>query len=110
MQNAKSIGIQYIRAESSKKQGTSARMKKYINNGYYGENMNGNWLLTKSSKVMVTLANSNGEKTFNMRKDILERYEKSRLSYSLVEKFIDDVENEKITFEMDEECKTYYVK
>ena len=84
--------IEYVKSESMVVQGKRNEVYKR-----YGKEWdireqgrgNGNWLLTKKSDVLV-----NGR---SYRNFVLEYYGKSRLTKKLVDMFIEDVNNGKIT-------------
>lgn len=105
MKLATFVNAQYNASSSLEMQGTQKDTQPYIKKGYYvKENRNGYWVLVKPAKVVVTLKDSEGRiKTFNMKKEILDYYNASRISMSLVQKFLSEVSEGKITFSMDEE-------
>lgn len=59
---------------------------------------------------MATLTNIHGTKTFNVKGDVLEYYNRIKISESLIEIFKKDVEDGNIIFEMDEDCCFYKMK
>ncbi|RHQ92669.1 hypothetical protein DWX83_04745 [Ruminococcus sp. AF21-42] len=84
--------IRYVESESMSVQGKRDEVYRR-----YGKEWNireqgggnGNWLLTKKSDVLV-----DGR---SYRSFVLEHYGKSRLTQKLVDRFIEDVKNGKVT-------------
>lgn len=104
MERAKIISIKYEPSDTIEKQGKRKDIEKYIKAGYYiKEDRNGYWVLVKSAQVSVTLSNSWGTKTFNMKESICSYYKKERISHSLVDKFKDDIAKNKVSIYMDNE-------
>lgn len=104
MEKAMVLSIEYQQSDSIETQGKRSDIERYIKDGYYvKENRNGYWVLVKSAKLYVTLSNSYGSKTFNMKEDVCSYYGKARISNSLADRFGKDIKNEKIVIYMDAE-------
>ena len=96
------LAMNYENSDNIEIQGKREQIQEHINNGYYiQEQRKGYYLLVKSSKIIVTLSNDDLTKTFNMKADILNYYEKQRLNETLFEKFKQDVEDGTISFTLD---------
>lgn len=86
-----SYKIEYVESESDTVQGTYAEVKrKYGRDWHIREhgNGNGNWLITKNSKILI-----NGE---NFKVQILEHYGQERMTKKLFKTFCNDVRSGKI--------------
>lgn len=95
-------GIRYECSDTITKQGTRDSVTKYLKNGYYiKEARNGYWVLIKPSRVIVTVKNSTGTQSVNMKQDILDYYGKQKISDKQIKLFVHDVENEKIAIHSD---------
>lgn len=104
MEKAKILSIIYEESDSIEKQGNRVSIERYLENGYYvKESRNGYWVLVKPVRVNVTLSNSYGTNTFNMKDDICNYYQRARISESLVERFKDDVAKGEINIYMNKE-------
>ena len=95
---AKQIRVSYVQSDTKKIQGTQQDIEPYTRRGYdVLRNDNGNWILTRSSKVHVTIETENGTiQVFNMKLEILRFYNRIRISENLVEQFKSDFENGRI--------------
>lgn len=94
MEKAKIISINYEPSDTIEKQGKRKDIEKYLKDGYYiKEERNGYWVLVKTARLIVTLANSSHTRTFNMKEDICDYYGKKRISQSLVDRFSKDIGN-----------------
>ncbi len=97
------IFIEYEPSDTIEKQGKRGDIQKYLKKGYYiKEERNGYWVLVKSSKVIINISNSSGNWTFDIKQDILDFYEKKKISEKLVEKFKQDIKDDKVSIYMDE--------
>lgn len=93
------IQATFLEANSIKLQGTRKTIQKYLENGYYiKHNQCGFWLLVKPSAVIVTLRNSTGQHLFNVKKQVIEYYERKRMTAELFDKFNSDATSGKIKF------------
>ncbi len=104
MEKATVKSIRYEKSDTIEKQGKYRDIEKYLNDGYnVKQSRNGYWVLIKASKVNVTLSNSTITKTFNMKEDIREYYNRTRVTEALVKTFLKDVNSNKIVLCMDSE-------
>lgn len=104
MEKAKILSIIYEPSDSIEKQGKRSDIERYLKAGYYiKENRNGYWVLVKAAKLNVTLNNSFGTKSFNMKEDICDYYKKGRISENLADRFKQDARDEKISLYMNAE-------
>ena len=74
--------MNYIPSDTIKTQGKRQEIQEYLDNGYYiKENRNGYWVMVRTEKLQVTLTNSYGTNTFNVKDAILRYYgrESSRI-------------------------------
>jgi hypothetical protein len=110
MKKATILSIINEPSDSIEKQGKRSDIERYLMAGYYiKENRNGYWVLVKVAKLHVTLNNSFGTKTYNMKEAICDYYKKGRISEKLADKFKQDVKDEKISLYMNAEgC--YFIK
>lgn len=95
---AKQIRVSYVQSDTKKIQGTQQDIEPYTRRGYdVLRNDNGNWILTRSSKVHVTIETEDGTiQVFNMKLEILRFYNRIRISENIVEQFKSDFENGRI--------------
>lgn len=104
----KFLNVSYEQSETIKHQGNRESIQPYLNQGYkIRGDRNGNWILAKPAKVMVTIGKESYKKTFDMKEAILNYYSRERISKKLIDKFIEDAKNEKIKFELDLENNSY---
>ena len=98
MVQAKKILVRYIPADIIKTQGDYRSVQSYQRRGYdILGNKNGNWILCRSCKVFVTLdCDGTGIYVFNMKRDIVEFYQRDRISEKLVNQFKKDFNEGKI--------------
>lgn len=102
MEKAKVLSVEYEPSDSIEVQGNRKKIEKYLKAGYYiKESRNGYWVLVKTARVSVTLANDSLTKEFNMKEDVCGFYGKERISQSIVDKFSKDINDEKISIFMD---------
>jgi len=109
MEKATFVYASYEDSSSISHQGNRQSIQSYLNNGYFiKEDRNGFWLLIKPATITVWLDDSNGERHhFNMKQDILNYYNKQRISYKLFQKFVEDARSDKITFYMENGCYNF---
>ncbi|MDF2502335.1 MAG: hypothetical protein K0Q77_3049 [Anaerosporomusa subterranea] len=89
--------IEYERSNTIEAQGTRQAIGRYLKEGYLvKEERNGYWILIKKSKVIVTVESSTGTRSVNMKGDILDYYDKKKISEKQVEKFAQDIKKEKV--------------
>lgn len=111
METAKFVSSYYEKSDTIEMQGSRDEIEKYLKQGYYVKiERNGYRVLVKKARVMVTLENSKCTNSFNMKNEILDYYGKERISKQLVKKFEEDINNNKITFEMNEDGTYYNIK
>jgi hypothetical protein len=102
MEDTTVAAIRYEESDTIERQGKHRDIEKYLDKGYYVKvERNGYWVLVKPSKVNVTLSNSAITKTFNMKEDIREHYNRTYVTEALVRTFSKDVESGKIVIRMD---------
>lgn len=104
MEKATFVNAFYNDSSTITCQGNRSSINKYLKEGYYvKEERNGYWVLVKPASVRVTLKNSENEVSgFNMKQDILDYYNKTRISYKLFTQFSKDASSGKIQFYMDD--------
>lgn len=104
MEKATFVNAFYNESSTITKQGKRSSINQYLNKGYYiKEDRNGYWVLVKPASVSVTLKDSDGELySFNMKSDILNYYNKTRISQSLFTRFNKDATSGKIQFYMED--------
>lgn len=111
MEKVTNAYVKYVPSENIEKQGKREEVNPYLKKGYLiKEDRNGYWVLVKPAQVLVTLTNSNGSGTFNVKEDMLIHYDRQKISMPLIEKFKKDIADGKIVFEMDNDCSTYSMK
>ena len=105
---ARLLSVTYEPSNSVEVQGSYEKAERYTRKGYYIKiSRNGYYLLVKPVRVWVTVGNKTIEQTFNLKREICEHYEKTRISSKLLEKFQKEAEEGKILFELDSDnsCK-----
>ena len=109
MKKAKVVYITYNESDTITYQGKRANINKYLKQGYsIKEERNGFWVLIKPVTVIAMLENDDGEKAmFNIKEDILRYYNRKKISEALVQKFIDQYEDGKITFYMEDNSYSF---
>lgn len=104
IEKATILSIMYAPSDSVEIQGKRRDIQKYINSGYYiKEQRNGYWVLVKSAQLNVAVKNSFLTRMFNMKADVCEYYRRTRISKSLIDRFKQDIEEEKVILYMDSE-------
>lgn len=104
MEKAIVLSIQYQPSDSIERQGKRSSIERYLKDGYHvKEYRNGYWVLVNPAKLYITLRNSYGSNTFNIKEEVCNYYSKSRISNSLADRFEMDIKNEKIVMYMDSE-------
>ena len=105
MYKADNIAIDYQKSEKIQCQGDRNSIKHFIRQGYkVAKENNGFWVLSKPSKVMVTVdCGLYGKFTYNMKESILELYRRDRISEKLLETFKRDFVTGKIYLKADDE-------
>jgi hypothetical protein len=89
--------IEYRRSATIETQGTRDAIERYLKEGYHvKEKRNGYWVLIKKAKVIVTVESSTGTRSVSMKRDILDYYDKKRITEKQVEKFRQDIKKEKV--------------
>jgi len=92
MEKATVTSVNYEKSDTIEKQGKRRDIEKYLDNGYYVKvQRNGYWVLVKASQVQVTLSNSTGTRTFNMKEEIREHYNRTKVTEALARTFLKDV-------------------
>lgn len=108
MEQASFKSMQYVPSDSIEMQGKYSKIKKYEDQGYnIKESRNGYWLLTRPSKLSVTIENSKNTGTFNMRNDVLMHYGRKKMTENLQKTFLEDIGKGKIKFQMNEDGTQY---
>ena len=104
MEKATFVNAIYNESDTIEHQGNRSSINKYLNKGYYiKEDRNGYWVLVKPASVIVTLKDSDGDfHSFNMKSDILDYYDRTRISQNLVTRFIEAATSGKIQFYMED--------
>lgn len=111
MEKVTSVEVSYEPSDGFTMQGKRSDVEKYLRQGYkIQEDRNGFWVLVKPLKLLVTLTNTHGTNTFNVKKNVLEHYNRVKISKQLIDTFINDVNSGKISFEMNEDCSVYTMK
>ncbi|EMB48102.1 MULTISPECIES: hypothetical protein [Treponema] len=92
MTKVKIQSVQYEKSDTIEMQGTSADTKRYIRNGYFvKEERNGFWVLNKPSRVLAEILINNKPVLQNIKNEILNYYNRDRISQNLVQKFENDL-------------------
>ncbi len=111
MQKVEHVIVNYIESDKIETQGKRQEIQKYLDNGYYiKEDRNGYWVLVRTAKVQVTLTNSYGTKTFNVKDAILRYYGRERITDKLVNQFESDINSGKIIFEMSQSLSEWNMR
>lgn len=111
MKKVLNVVITYEESARITIQGSRLDIEKYLKQGYrIQEDKNGFWVLVKPLRLLATLTNSYGTKSFDVKSDVLEYYHRQRISKNLIETFQKDVDSGKIIFEMDDDCCSYNMK
>ena len=85
---ARLLSVTYEPSNSVEVQGSYEKTKRYTRKGYYIKiSRNGYYLLIKPVRVWVTVGNKTIEQTFNLKREICEHYEKTRISSMFLERF-----------------------
>lgn len=104
MEKCNIIYVKYEPSDTIEKQGPRSSIEKYLKKGYHiKEERNGYWLLVKSVQVNVTVSNSSGNRTVNLKQNILDFYTRDKISEKLIKKFEEDIHKDKIYICMDVE-------
>ncbi|MDD2376494.1 MAG: hypothetical protein PHD15_04540 [Clostridia bacterium] len=102
MGNTTVTAVNYEESHTVQMQGKRRDIEKYLKKGYHvKEERNGYWVLVKDSRVKVTLTNSTITRTFNMKEDIREHYNRTRVTAALIKTFSKDINSGKIVICMD---------
>lgn len=110
MEKAKFKCVQYQESRTITAQGTYKSIKHYLKDGFFvKEDRNGYWVLIKPATVNVTIEGikTGITETFNMKADIVNYFGKCRISYKLVESFLKECKDGKITFKISEDGRNY---
>lgn len=104
MEKATFVNAFYVESSTITHQGNRSSINQYLNKGYYiKEERNGYWVLVKPASVSLTLKDSEGKLYHcNIKHDILDYYNKTRISQSLFTRFIKDATSGKIQFYMED--------
>lgn len=104
MHKAKRIDVNYIPSSSIRHQGNRRSIDRYLKQGYKIQtNKNGFWVLVLPSQVFVTIyCDDQIEYTYEMKDSILRKYDRSKISNNLIDTFVDDFNNGKISINVDE--------
>jgi hypothetical protein len=103
--------VSYEPSDQITKQGKYSDIEKYLKSGYrIQEDRNGFWVLVRPLRLFVTLTNKYGTNKFEVKNEMLNYYNRQRISLQLIEQFEEDVNEGKITFEMNEDCSFYTMK
>jgi hypothetical protein len=104
MEKATVTSVNYEKSDTIEKQGKQKDIQKYLNDGYYVKvQRNGYWVLVKPSQVQVTLSNSKITRTYNMKEEIREHYNRTNVTEALARTFFKDLTAGKISINMDSE-------
>lgn len=111
MEKVTNVEISYEASDRIVMQGKRSDIEKYLKQGYsIQEDRNGFWVLVKPLRLLATLTNTHGTKTFNVKGDVLQYYNRFKISENLIAIFRQDVNDGKIIFEMDKDCCSYRMK
>lgn len=111
MINASVLNIEYVESDTIRKQGKHSDIEGYLKRGYIvTDERQGNWVLTRNANVIVTLKSDTCVSQFYMKNDILNYYNRERISAKLIDDFEKDVESGKITFEMSNDGMMYTMR
>lgn len=88
MSKAKLIGASYEPSERKLFQGTRSGLSSMLKKGWEVSNgSNGSYILTRPARAMFAFKTENGKYNFDMREDILDEFDKQRISPKSFEKF-----------------------
>ena len=102
MEKCEVIHVNYEKSDTIEKQGKRKEIEKYLKQGYSEKvERNGYRVLVKPAKVNVDLKNTSGSYTFDMKDEIVDYYNKERISEKLVKNFEQDIGTGKISISVD---------
>ena len=111
MENVINAVVSYEASDKIIEQGKYSDIEKYLKSGYkVQEDRNGFWVLVRPLRLFVTLTNKYGTNKFEVKNDMLNYYNRQKISLQLIEQFKKDVNEGRITFEMNEDCTLYEMK
>ena len=93
MQRATIVDYEYKPSDCITKQGKRRDITRQYPDYHIKEDRNGFFVLTKPSRYEVTLAWNDGMETFEMRSGVLSHYNRRKATETLLETFVEDVEN-----------------
>lgn len=99
----KEITTYYEKSESIKFQGNNPKVHKMYEEKYNVNDLgkgNGNYIATKNSDIIICVESNGITKNYSCRNFILKNYKKDKLTKGLFNKFIKDLENNKINLEI----------
>ena len=104
MFKAEQIDVQYVSSSTIEHRENRQSIDRYLHQGYFIKiSQNGYWVLLKPAQVVVTAyCGENGSFTYDMKSEILEKYDRSRISFGLIETFKNDFKNNALLVEADE--------
>lgn len=92
MLRAKNIDIYYVPSDTIEYQGSRESIQRFIKKGYYVNlERNGYWILLRPCQIIVTAYCEDGiQYSHDMKRGILEHYDRKRISKKLVATFEKD--------------------
>ena len=99
MEKAVFVNASYVESDTKTVQGKRTELKQYFSRGYkVVEDRNGFWILSRPNAVNVEVKSYTGCNTFNMKQDILNHYNRQRMTEKLFEKFYEEALQGKLQF------------
>ncbi|MDF2880267.1 MAG: hypothetical protein K0R54_824 [Clostridiaceae bacterium] len=100
MNVCKIVDSVYIPSESITFQGDWKKTQKYKDKGYKVKELgkgNGNWIATKPAQALFTLNCENENHKVNLTYEIKDYYDKKKMTETLFDKFVNEINKEKMT-------------
>lgn len=103
MYKATLISSYYESSERKLFQGTYTGLSRMLNNGWsVGGGSNGSYILLKPARAMFAFKTEKGKYSYDMKEDILEEFDKQKLSPKSFEKFNDMLMSGKLNMYINE--------
>lgn len=103
MTKAKIIGSEYVSSDRKTFQGNSAALHRELNKGWeVAGGSNGSYVLAKPAQALFVFKVANKVYRYNMREDILDLFNKQRLTEKSFEKFKDMLLDGRLSVDIDE--------
>ncbi len=105
MLQAKNIDIYYVPSETIEYQGSRESVQRFVRKGYYVNlERNGYWILFRPCQIIVTAHCEDGSQYIHdMKRGILEHYDRKRISKKLVATFEKDFRSGKLFIDVSDQ-------